>query len=102
VRAYPDLTILSAAKEINTHTVHPNTATILVDGLRRTEERRFASTLRRLRVSGRKVRGLKDENDEFIRLADALDGFVRDSLSGDRDLAELYRRAIRSRTILEV
>ena len=101
-RAYPDLTILSVAKAINTHTMHPHTATILVDGLRRTEERRFASTLRRLRVSVRKVRGLKDENDVFIRLADALAGFVRDSLSGDQYLAELYKRAIRSRMIREV
>jgi hypothetical protein len=101
-RAYTDLTILSAAKAINTHTAKPHTATILVDGLDRSAERRFAGTLRKLRISVRKVRGLKDENDVFIRLADSLAGFVRDSVSRDEYLLELYNRALRSRAIREV
>ena len=37
-RAYVDLTILSVAKAINTHTTKPYSATIYVDGLQRSEE----------------------------------------------------------------
>lgn len=41
-RAYVDLTTLSVAKAINTHTAGSYAATVLVDGLQRTEEHRFA------------------------------------------------------------
>jgi hypothetical protein len=101
-RAYVDLTILSVAKAINTHARDPYAATILVDGLRRTEQHRFASGLRKLRVSVRKVRGVSDESDAFIRLADALAGFVRDGRAGDRRLAPLYAEAIRKGAVREV
>jgi hypothetical protein len=101
-RAYVDLTVLSVAKAINTHTPDPYAATFLVDGLRRTEQHRFASGLRKLRVSVRKMRGVSDENDAFIRLADALAGFVRDSRAGGRRLAPLYAEAIKKGAIREI
>ena len=101
-RAYVDLTILSTAKAIRTHAPDLYTATILVDGLQRTEQRRFATGLRQLRVKVRKVRGLNDRSDVFIRLADALVGFVRDSQAGDRRLTELYTQAIKNRRVFEV
>ncbi len=50
-RAYVDLTILSVAKAVNTHTEQPYAATVYVDGLQRTEEHRFARGLRKLRIS---------------------------------------------------
>src|SRR5262249_17392446 len=49
-RAYVDLTIFSTAKAIQTYAPEFYTATVLIDGLRRTEQRRFASGLRHLRV----------------------------------------------------
>ncbi len=102
-RAYVDLTILTAAKAINTHAPeHEHTATIFVDGLKRTEQHRFASGLRKLRVHVRKVRGMNDQSDIFIRLADALAGFVRDSLAGDEILHPLYLQAIGKKKIIEV
>lgn len=39
------------------------------------------------------MRGLTDEADEFIRLCDAIAGFLRDSLEGDEDMQKLHRRA---------
>jgi hypothetical protein len=101
-RAYVDLTILSVAKAINTHTEKPYAATVYVDGLQRTEEHRFARGLHKLRISARKVRGMKDEGDVFIRLADALAGFVRDALGHDEQFEEFYRAAIAQRRIREV
>jgi len=37
-----------------------------------------------------KVRGIKEESDALIRLADALAGFVRDYLEGEPYAQELY------------
>lgn len=59
------------------------TATVFVDGLVYAERRRFAAGLRKLNVVVHKVQGRRDESDEFIRLADAIAGFVRDALEGD-------------------
>jgi hypothetical protein len=41
-----------------------------------------------------KVRGLRDESDAFIRLADAMAGFVRDWIEGEADLERLYHEAV--------
>ena len=38
--------------------------------------------MRKKGIRTEKVRGLKDERDEFIRLADAIAGFVRDAQEG--------------------
>lgn len=68
--------------------------TVFVDGLKRSERHRFSAGLKRLNVRVRKVRGVrKDENDPFIRLADAIAGFVRDYLEGNEKVADCYRRA---------
>jgi hypothetical protein len=93
-RAYVDLTILSTAKAIREHTTKgelvpdPHMTTVFVDGLRsRLEEHRFARGLRQLGVSARKVRGLDDQSEQFIRLADAI---VRDGLRAQA-VEPLYR-----------
>ena len=108
-RAYVDLTILSAAKAIRERTVtenmvvNPHMTTVFVDGLRsRLEEHRFARGLRQLGVSARKVRGLDDQSDQFIRLADAIAAFVRDSLEGHERLRVLYGRALADGKLREV
>lgn len=108
-RAYVDLTILTVAKAIRECTVkkdmipNPHKTTVFVDGLRdRLEEHRFSRGLRQLGVSAQKVRGLNDESDQFIRLADAIAGFVSDGLEGHERLEGLYNRAKRDGKIQEV
>ncbi|MBM3839898.1 MAG: hypothetical protein FJ398_18390 [Verrucomicrobia bacterium] len=93
-QTYVDLTILSTAKALNAAAHGVFEATIFVDGLGRKERHRFAAGLRKLRITVRKVRGVRDESDEFTRLADAIAGFVRDALGGDetmRGLLELLQ-----------
>ena len=92
-RAYVDLTILTTAKAVLRKAKKPYEATILVDGLGRSERYRFAAGLRRLKIKVRKVRGIRDQSDAFIRLADAIAGFVRDYLEGDKIMKELYKKA---------
>jgi hypothetical protein len=102
-KTYLDLTIFSTAKALNDFVRHkPYSAVVTVDGLGKTERYRFAAGLRKLNISIRKVRGVKDESDEFIRLADALAGFARDGLSKGDKLQELFQKAKNTEALREV
>lgn len=100
-KTYVDLTILSIAKAIHTHTKQQYTATILVDGLKKTERLQFAAGLRKLNVKTRKVRGVKDESDELARLADALAGFVRNAIEENPTMKKIYTKAFKKKVIIE-
>lgn len=98
-KAYVDLTILTTAKSLLGKARLPYQATIFVDGLNRTERHRFSAGLRQLKVNVRKVRGLRDQSDEFIRLADAIAGFVRDVLEEDQTMKSLCKKAEQNKII---
>lgn len=100
--AYVDLTIFSAAKAVLQKAVEPYRATVLVDGLNKYERHRFGAGLRKLRVKVKKVRGVRDQSDALIRLADAIAGFIRDYLEGDQVMKELYDKASKSGIIRQV
>ena len=101
-QAYVDLTIFSTAKAVHNKAKFPYEAIIFVDGLRRTERFRFGAGLRELKVKVKKVRGIKDESDEFIRLADAIAGFVRDGLEKNPAMELLYKKAERNKVIKKI
>lgn len=89
--SYVDLTILTTAKAILDKAKHPYEAHVYIDGLRKSEQHQFTAGLRKLHVRLKMARGLNDQADEFIRLADAIAGFVRDSLEGQEVMKELYK-----------
>ena len=101
-RSYVDLMILSTAQALHAQGAERLSATIIVDGLDRPERPRFAAGVRKLGIAVRKVRGARDESDELIRLADAVAGFVRDSLEGSSAMQALFDQALRRRVIKEV
>jgi hypothetical protein len=101
-RAYVDLMILSTAKALHAHGAELPQATVIVDGLSRPERPRFAAGLRKLRIRVHKVRGARDQADEFIRLADAVAGGVRDSMEGDAIMRPLFEQAARHGVVREV
>jgi hypothetical protein len=71
-------------------------ATILVDGLPKSQTRWFGKELRKLQIRTRKVRGVrKEEADALIRLADALCGFTRAAISGRQEFIGLLEKAER-------
>lgn len=80
----------------------PYEATILIDALGKTEIHRMAVALRYLEVKVRKVRGLDDQSDEFIRLADAFAGFIKDVLEEDNRIKELWETAARHGLVTEI
>ena len=74
-------------------------ASVFVDGLRKKEIEKFSRGLRDLRIRTRKIRGVKkDENNAFIRLADALCGLVRDANDGNdwamKSIGKLMKKKI--------
>jgi hypothetical protein len=71
-------------------------ATILIDGLQKDERNPVATTLRRRGIRVKKVRGMRDESEPLLRLADAMAGFVRDGIEGRADTLAAFQAAIRS------
>jgi len=78
-------------------------ATVLIDGLQKAVRQDVAAALRmqlqphHIRVE--KVRGLDEESDALMRLADALAGFVRHALEGRPALAPLLAESQRQGVI---
>lgn len=98
-KAYIDLAVLTVAKAILKNAKDSYKATILVDGLKKTERHYFTYGLKKLKIKVRKVRGIKDENDPFIRLADAICGFIRDSLGENLKFKDLSKDALNKKII---
>ena len=93
-KEYLDLTIFATAKAIRQRIRDEDyRVTVIVDGMEHFEVLKFGASLRRLGIWTRKVRGVRDEGDCFIRLADAIAGFVRDALEGQPYTETLFPRA---------
>ncbi len=94
-KEYFDLTIASVAKAILQKAHQPYIARIWVDGLKKTERFIFKAGLRKFKISVDKVRGVKNEqNNALILLADAIAGFVRDCIEGDREMRKMYKEMV--------
>lgn len=79
-KKYIELTSYATAKAVLKKSGKDYKATVYVDGFRRKEIEVFTRGLRDLHIRTKKIRGVKrDENNAFIRLADALCGLVRDA-----------------------
>jgi len=74
-------------------------AVILIDGLGRHERRIVGRGLRVRHIRTEKIRGLRDESDEFIRVADAVAGFIRDALEGQAYAKAVYAKALQEKLI---
>lgn len=100
---YVALTTKTIAAATLDHVAGPYKATILIDGLPRSLRRKVGSQLRHLGIRTRKVRGLKDENDALIRLADAVCGLVRAALIKDQvELKQAFEQGKRSGYLKEL
>ena len=63
---------------------------IVIDGLNKKERQQIAKQLRKAGVMYKKVRGAKDESSVWIRLADAIAGFSRDTYGNKPYTQNLY------------
>jgi hypothetical protein len=53
-------------------------ATIVIDGLTKKDTEKVKKDLRSLKIRYDAIRGMKDEQSAFLRLADCMAGFIRD------------------------
>jgi len=66
---------------------------VFVDGLSKKLENRISKILRDLGVKIRKVRGVRDEANAIIRLADSVAGMVRE-IDEDKSKFKSFKRQI--------
>lgn len=97
-------TIASSVTHVATG--QPCKATILIDGLPKSLRARSAAALReqlpRERVRIDKVRGLNEQSDPLMRLADSVAGMVRHAMQGRAEAALLVEEAPRRNVLREM
>jgi len=99
---YSSLTIQTIARALSATGETDYKATVSIDGLPRSMEREVGLQLRRLGIRARKVRGLKDEADALIRLADAVCGLVRGATEGQPAMRELFEWGMKTGVLKDV
>lgn len=99
---YLNCTITAIAAGISHSAPQHYKAVILIDGLGKEERKIVGASLRARRIHTEKVRGVRDETDEFIRLADALAGFIRDAQEGQVYAQQLYRKILSEGIVIKL
>lgn len=78
-KEYKEITLVTIASAVTTAKDTENyKASIFIDGLPKSEIDTVAVKLRKIGIRTDRVRGVKDENEALIRLADAVSGLVRE------------------------
>ena len=99
---YSSLTVQTIVRVLSATSETDYKATVFIDGLPRSLERSVGLQLRRSRVRIKKVRGLKDESDALIRLADAVCGLVRGAVQEQPAMRALFEQAKRTGVLEEL
>lgn len=76
---YTPLVAFSVAKTILSKPRGESIVSVIIDGLNDKNRDIVRKELKKLRIRYKQVRGMKDEQNVFLRLADALAGFLRDA-----------------------
>lgn len=102
-KAYKEATLATIASSITAVTTEESyKASIFIDGLSKRDIPQVGSSLRKRGIRTEKIRGVKDENEALIRLADAIAGVVRENYEGIGYAQQLYQIGIANQTLLHV
>lgn len=99
---YTPLLALTIAKSINARKDNNYSATIVIDGLKGVETEYVRRQLKNLRIHYSKIRGMKDEQDALLRLADSMAGFVRDYMESQEYAREMFVKFGKQKIIREI
>ena len=83
-KEYTVLTAVTIAKSVLSITVANYTVTVIIDGLNEKEREVVSRELKKLKIKYKKIRGMRDETNVFLRLADAMAGFLREVNEGKK------------------
>lgn len=102
-KTYREITLVTIASAITASKEDEEyEALVFIDGLQKSEVKKVATGLRRIGVHTEKVRGIRDESDEFIRLTDAIAGLVRENEEGVEYAKSLYKVGLKSKALTAV
>lgn len=76
------------------------TVTVIIDGLNDKEREVVRYQLKKLKIKYNKIRGMKDEQNIFLRLSDAMAGFLREVYEGGID-AKSFMQKLKKKEIIE-
>ena len=91
-KAYTHLTSLSVAKTVFAKEENNYSVTVIIDGLTKKDTEKVRIDLKQLKVRYDNIRGMKDEQSVFLRLADCFAGFIRDYIEGQLYAQELFKK----------
>lgn len=91
-KEYSKLTSLTIAKAVLARESKNYTVTVIIDGLNDTERDVIREELKKLKIKYRKIRGMKDEQSIFLRLSDAMAGFLREVYEGEEYSKQFMKR----------
>lgn len=89
-KEYLHLTSLSVAKAVLAKGEKSYEVTVIVDGLTKKDTEKMRRDLKQLQIRYSKIRGMKDEQSAFLRLADCFAGFIRDYVEKRQYALELF------------
>ncbi|MEK7572042.1 MAG: DUF3800 domain-containing protein [Patescibacteria group bacterium] len=102
-KAYKELTLISIASAITAaKDTEEYKASIFIDGLYKSEIPKMGAGLRKIGIHTEKVRGIKDEADAIIRLADTISGLMREDYQGVDYAKKLSLLGRKNKTLLQV
>lgn len=102
-KSYKELTLITVASAITAAKDQEDyQALVFIDGLSKSGIPRVGSSLRRIGIHTEKVRGVKDENDAIIRLADSISGLIREQYQGIAYAKKLCKTGEENKTLTKV
>lgn len=101
-KEYISLTSLTVAKSVLARGERNFAVNIIIDGLKKKEMEEVRKELKKLKINYRKIRGMKDEQDAILRLADSIAGFLRDCTEGQIYTKKILSKFKEAKIIIEV
>jgi hypothetical protein len=98
-RDYFQVTVQAIMEALKAQPADDYQATVLIDALPASQAVVVGNLLRKAGVPVKKVRGIRDEADAVVRLADALCGFVRAAYEEQPEMLWLFEKAVRQGVI---
>lgn len=99
---YTSLTSFTVAKAVLSKCNKDYTVTVVIDGLNDKERDVVRNELKKLKIKYNKIRGMKDEQNIFLRLSDAMVGFLREVYEKEPYAVTIMKKFQLKQVILEV
>lgn len=99
-KEYTLLTSFTVAKAILAKERGEYTVAVIIDGLNDRERDLVRNELKKLKIKYNKIRGMKDEQNVFLRLSDAMAGFLRE-VYGREEYALNFMKKFKREKIIE-